>query len=297
MGLSGSLRGSCYNIGEMATATQAKAAKKPRKRAKTTTRPAVDGIPEVEPPTKDRRVRKEPGTRIKQAPGKKGLPVDWDVIEREYIGGFVEKNEKGQFERVWPTLREIESRYGIGLSTLNYQSTRRNWVDRRAEFQRELQRNFDEAIAKSRGSRLDEAARMLDTFVRKFETAIKKDAVPRASIADLERALKLRQWIDSERKAGAKTAGIELADLQRRHSEVKRFVEDMDPAMCGIIPGREDREAAIEAEIAGAKGDTSSVKRGPIEPPPLRRDTGMDRRSRWYQVEKLAEAALASPSP
>lgn len=272
-------------------------------------------VDEVEPVGDDPRTNREPpAARVHVAPGKKALAVDWDVIEQEYIGGFIAKDSKGKYERRWPTFRDLEERHGIAASTINYQSTRRNWVERRAEFQKELQKNFDAVLAKSRGTRLDEAAKMLDTFVAKFAAAIKKDAIPRASIADLERALKLQQWIASEQKAATTgAAAVGLSELQRRHREVVRFVEALDPAECGVIPGRTERDEAAERERSGAtKGDTPSQagpapsrtrpEPGTFEPPEIipRRPPsnpsrpGGDRRSAWHRVGLLAEAAIAS---
>lgn len=265
-------------------------------------------VGQLEPPSKDPQFREEPAaSKIHVAPGKKALAVDWQVLEVEYIGGIVEKNPKGQFERVWPTIRDLAERHGLNQSTVGYQSSRRNWPERRAEFQRTLQRDFDEKLAKSRGTVMAEASKMLDTFVSKFGKAIREDAVPRASIADLERALKLRAWLASEQAASKSGTGIQLSELQSRHASVKSFVEDMDPAMTGIIEGRTEREARAEGELtnrdtANPDGPASSpdgpasdgdppsgARHAPPSPEPRGECPASDA---WSRVAALADTAL-----
>lgn len=170
------------------------------------------------------------------------LAINWKVIETEYIGGYFEANPTdGVPRRVWPSFSDLADRHRVNLGTIGYQAKQRNWVDRRTKVREQLQHQWDSELLKAREHVMVEGALTLDRFVDQFAAAVKADAVPRMTIADLERALKLRLWLEDER-AGTSAAGIDLTELQARHKKAREQAREIDSLTAGLMPSRETRE-------------------------------------------------------
>jgi hypothetical protein len=214
-----------------------------------------------------------PKSNLKKVPrnphNQRKLAIDWTVVEQEYVGGRLEEDKESGFpKRLFPSLRLIADRYGIPFTAVAWQARSRNWAKRRDRMREQLQHQFDSELIRSRDSLLTESALTLDKFLKAFERAVEADAVPRASIADFERALKLQAWLRDEKAGTGTSSGVDLSELQERHATTKRQALELDPSMTGLISSREEREA-------------SAVTRTPDPPKPLSRD--------WYRLLRRTE--------
>jgi len=197
--------------------------------------------------------------KIRRRPGKKELAVDWSVIEREYVFGVVDHDEKkGRFERRYPSCRELAERHGLVAATVGYRARSRNWLERRKEFQRQMQSDFDSEVAKSRAVSTGTVASMLDTFIRHFGKLVEKKAIKTDTISDLERAIRLKKFVESEFDAAdGKRNGVDLEELQLRHKRTREKAQAFDEAEFGRIPSREERERSELDAALDAKTNTS----------------------------------------
>ena len=248
----------------------------------------TDRVEEVEDAPKGRRFgkreaakeRKRKIEKTRTGGAKNGLPIDWEEVAREYVTGRVEERADGSFERKYPSMAQIADKLRVSLSTISYHSRRGNWLERRQRFVLQLQSELDSEVAKSRGLTLGDVAAMTDTFISKFGKAIENDAIKRATIADLERAVKLKQWVEREAAApSGANVGLSLEALQARHKKVREQARQLDARLAGIIPGRTEREAvdaggeeesALRAAHAATDAPAEAVHRGqaPAEPEP-----------------------------
>lgn len=173
------------------------------------------------------------------------LAVNWEIVEREYITGYIEEDPKTKdLKRIYPSLRELGKRHSLKLPTMNYHSRRRNWIERRQKFVAQMKTELDEQLAKARGLDTGTVVAMLNTFIRRFGVAIEKDSIARTTIKDLEMALRLRSWVKKESDALSQPkTTLSLETLQARHRELRERAVRMGPELTGFVPGRMEREA------------------------------------------------------
>jgi len=189
------------------------------------------------------------------------LAIDWSILEREYVTGIIETDPKsGELKRIYPSLRELALRHRVKLPTVNYHSSRGNWIDRREKFVSQMKRELDEELAKARGLDTGRVLTMLGTYIQKFETAIRGDAIARGSIKDLEMALRLRAWVQRESEAlDQPKTSLSLEALQARHKAMREREAEIDPALSGEIEGRTEREARAMREQAERSASESKA--------------------------------------
>jgi len=92
----------------------------------------------------------------------------------------------------------------------------------------------------------------IDTYLRLFHKAVEADGVARASMKDLDVAVRLKAFVQKEvDRSNDSTATLNLAQLQARHSKQREIVRQLTGAEVGFIDGKTEREGAT----LGPSGD------------------------------------------
>jgi hypothetical protein len=164
--------------------------------------------------------------------------IDWDSIEKAYVYG--DEVSKKDFEgsgktvpaRHFPSVRELAAKREL------YRKT----------FEQELTL----AIAKARALSTADAVAILDGYIRQFSDAINEGRVRSDAIADLNTAMRLKQFMQGEADSrSAVSHTVSLDALQAAHKARGAEVLPSD-AIAGVLPGDDggavERVAPIEAE-------------------------------------------------
>lgn len=174
--------------------------------------------------------------RKRGRPRRGGRPaIPWAEIEKAYISGEIMRQlEDGSFERHYPSIRELATKFGVQRSLVGYHSRRHNWPARRAEFQKDLRTEIQQIRAKARALSIEEAMGILDAYLEKFRAAVESGHVRVDSIGDFNTALRLKQFLlggaDSRHEV---QGGITLEAIQARHDRLRAQVEVMTPELVG----------------------------------------------------------------
>lgn len=181
------------------------------------------------------------------------LAIDWSVVATEYItGNVVENKAKGEWSRVFPSFQDLGIKYGLKKSTISYRCVQENWAERRMKFNAQLSTEVEVELAKRRALDVSDIVGSLDEYIRRFDKGVKADTVSRATVADLDKAVRLRVHVVNEMRARESGAGvITIEQLQERHAKLRTRSESVEPAIAGYTPGREEREAlgALEQQL------------------------------------------------
>lgn len=180
----------------------------------------------------------------------RSLAIDWTTVANDYItGNVVEDKAKGEWKRVYPSFSDLGIKYGLKKSTISYRCTTENWAERRLKFNAQLATEVETELAKRRALDVSDIVGTLDEYIVKFSKGVKADTVTRASVADLDKAVRLRVHVVNEMRARESGAGVvTIEQLQQRHSQMRERSANIEPAVAGYTPGREEREAAGELE-------------------------------------------------
>ena len=249
---------------------------------------------------------RERGFKKDKLAGDTKRAIDWKIVEREYIFGIVTEGKKGDFDRVYPSLRKLSNRFRIPHPTVGYYARKGNWGDRREKFRDHLRSEFDKEVAKARALSAGDALGILDGYIRKFKVAVEKDAVGRSSIKDLDVALRLKAFVQKEvDRSEDATTTLNLSQLQARHASQRESAALLTEPEVGFIDSRTDREAAAfgpAPSIGGSQpavtepAPTSPVATAPaatVQPPPA--TPPKTNPSRYRKGDGRPRGALAAP--
>lgn len=190
------------------------------------------------------------------------LAVDWTVIAADYIDGKVVDATGGGFKRVYPTYNELEARYGIKRSTLAYRAKVEKWGERRLLINQQMLAEMEKELSKRRALDISDIIGNLDDFLGQFHQQVKAKKLAPQSIAEYDKALRLRVYALNEMRARESGAGIiTIEQLQERHSRMRERAAELLLESSGYVPGRTDREAegALEQQ-AQALADSKVAK-------------------------------------
>ena len=187
--------------------------------------------------------RKENSRTKPPSPRKHGQAIEWEFVAREYIFGIVTEGKNGDFERVYPTFREMAQTFGINASTLGTYAKKHQWTARRDKFKIHLREEFEQEIAKARALSSGDTLGIIDTYIRRFDAAVKADAVNRHTIKDFDTAVRIRAFIQKEvDRSQDATETLNLGQLQAKHATQREFAQELDTSEVGFIASRTDRE-------------------------------------------------------
>ena len=218
--------------------------------------------------------------------------IDWELAEQLYVEGDVDA-ESGV--RVYPLRKAIAARAGTTANNLDQRCKRYRWVERRRLFQiamgitaeevPDLVRQktpqvivsapptvaADTSVKSRKKSRRDPLA-VLDTYIGQFADAIARRRVRFDTIADFERAVRLRAFCLGQADSIKQThVTVSLEIMQQRHKAARAYVgETVDDAVAGVL-GRHV-PAAVDAEFTehGPEDEASAHEGVPVSSAPVR---------------------------
>ncbi|MBN2197233.1 MAG: hypothetical protein JW751_30810 [Polyangiaceae bacterium] len=184
------------------------------------------------------------------------------------FGEVVDQGDGRPPDTVFPSYRELGSRFGIAHSVVADFSRRHDCLRRRQRAQHAIHAKAESKLVEARASALaigrEDALRIVDKFLRGFEAALDDGRVRTDSAADLNTILRLREFLvggPDFRKELAAGCTITLEMLQERYANSLRRHADSTPALAGIVPPRrfEDGEAGAGTGASGGGADGSDA--------------------------------------
>ena len=196
----------------------------------------------------------------------------WNEIDRLLVLGESMELPDGTQSTRYPALRELARRYGISHTALVKYAQDHHCERRRETARQRLLDKTEEKIIELRSTALavskDDALRMIDKYLLKFEEALDEDRVRYDSPGDFNTMLRLKEFVqggpDSRQET---TTTISLETLQERHARMLREVRDQSSAETGVLdaPGQE-----VSGELSdGANDNESNAVVSPNEGPSI----------------------------
>lgn len=240
--------------------------------ARLTSGEPTDDEPEPSAST-DSTATDQPKKRRAGRPNRYDSPnVPWNEVDRLLVMGETVQLKDGTQSTRYPAIRELARRYGIcHTNIVTY--AREHHCERRREVARQrLLARTEETVIELRATAIavskDDALRMIDKFLLKFEKALDEDRVRYDAPADFNTMLRLKEFVmggaDSRQET---TTTITLEALQERHARMLRETRELTPAEMGIIDvtGRTGAAELGEpntnsGDIEGVPTDTSNCK-------------------------------------
>lgn len=171
------------------------------------------------------------------------------------FGEVVDQGDGRPPDTVFPSYRELGSRFGIAHSVVADFSRRHDCLRRRQRAQHAIHAKAESKLVEARASALaigrEDALRIVDKFLRGFEASLDDGRVRTDSASDLNTILRLREFLVGGPDSRKELAGcsITLEMLQERYAASLRRHADSTPALAGIVPPRrfEDDGASDDA--------------------------------------------------
>lgn len=177
-------------------------------------------------------------------PHRDGPRVPYDVVDRVLVQGEVVQLKDGTQTVTFPTYRELADRYGVAMSNIAEYARRHNVLQRRKALQDRVSDRVEEKLvelrAKAAAMTKDDVVRIVDSYILKFAKAIEEDKVRLDTIADLNVAIRAREFLmgNAESRSEVHSFVLKLDELQERHREAVRRVEVTTAAERGEVARR-----------------------------------------------------------
>ena len=206
--------------------------------------------------------------------------IDWELAERLYVEGKLDGDT-----RRWLTRKEIADAAGTTPGNIDQRSRRYGWPDKKLIYR--VANGFEEVATvresiaqvpasdivqppadkprKPGGKAKHEPLAILDVYIAQFAAAIEKRRVRFDTIADFERAVRLRAFVMGQAESIKQThTTVSLEIMQARHKQARAYVATtVDDAVAGVLGCHVP--AAIDAEFV----EVSPEHEGTPEPAPV----------------------------
>jgi hypothetical protein len=174
----------------------------------------------------------ETTTKRKQGRPRRGETpkVPWDEIEKAYVcGETLNQQDDGSFERRYPSIRDLATRFGVHRSLIGYHCRRHNWPDQRLRFRDSVRTEIHQSETKARAISTEEVVWILDRYIEKFREAVESGHVRVDSISDFNVAARLKQFLLGGADSRQEIQGaITLEEIQARHRRLRDQLADLD---------------------------------------------------------------------
>jgi len=167
------------------------------------------------------------GTKTGRPRKSDGPKVPYDEIDRLLVHGEVVEAEAGGTTVVYPSYRNLGSRYGCAHSLIAQYARKHNCMRRRKEAQARVVAQTDMKLVELRATALavtkDEALQIIDAYLSGFGKAIAEDRVRFDNPTDFNTMLRLKEFIQGGADSRQEIhAALSLEDIQARHARMLR---------------------------------------------------------------------------
>jgi len=141
-----------------------------------------------------------------------GRRVNWTDLRAAYVEGHVVDPQRDPFARSYPTLEEVATLHGVGLTSVKRHSGEEKWLEQREAFQAEVERERRRWLVEQRAGR---ATAIDDRGLQSAEAGL--------GLIGMRLARLIR---DQEgRPVEARGAGIDARELAGLGLAAKRFID------------------------------------------------------------------------
>jgi len=188
--------------------------------------------------------------------------VPWNEVDRLLVFGETVTDEAtGKSVQRFPTFREIGERYSVSKSLVGKYAAKHNCLKRREENRVREQLQYEKEVvkkrAKARALSTDDAVRIIDDYLQRFEEALEEGRVRFDSPADFNTMLRLKEFVEGRADSRQEIQGmLTLEEIQARHRRLRDQLEGLDPGVSGAV--------VHEGDEAPAKGGASVRPAGEV---------------------------------
>jgi len=196
----------------------------------------------------------------KHIEGSLALDIDWSRVEKDFVFGLgVERDQEGNFHRVYPTYRDLARKYGCSTARVAQRSKKGNWIARKQKAEALTQEEFaqleDKAGAKAAALQKHDALALIDRYLEKFAAALEEKGAIKASIADLNTAMRLKAFLMGEADTRGEQKVVHTIDeLTRRHLEERRKDAQANGAVGGELGPGEGDPMTTDGDVVEVEG-------------------------------------------
>lgn len=192
--------------------------------------------------------------------------VDAPLVPWQEVDGLLVMGEKVTDEATgngvvrFPSFAEVAERYGVSKSLVGKYAARHNCLKRREENRVREQIQFETEVvkkrAKARALSTDDAVRIIDDYLKRFEEALEEGRVRFDSAGDFNTMLRLKEFVQGRADSRQEIQGmLTLEEIQARHRRMRDDLDALDPGLSGAVVADED-------EGRGTKGGASIRSNG-----------------------------------
>jgi hypothetical protein len=194
--------------------------------------------------------------------------IDYQLLDKLLVFGEVVPTEDGfGTSVVFPTYRDLASRFGVVPSVIADYAKSRNCQRRRAENQARVEAKTDAKLVELRAESVAvakaDALSIIDRYLVEFGKAVQEGRVRADSVTDFNSMVRLKEFLSGGADSRQEVmGGLTLEALQLRHREMIRVADDATAAECGVVEG--SKAKALPAAMGGGEVELSPPA-SPIE--------------------------------
>jgi len=180
--------------------------------------------------------------RQRGRPSKADAPlVPWNEVDGLLVlGEAVTDEATGESVRRFPSFREVAERYGVSKSLVGRYAAKHNCLKRREENRVREQIQFETEVvkkrAKARALSADDAVRIIDDYLQRFDEALEEGRVRFDSAGDFNTMLRLKEFVQGRADSRQEIQGmLTLEEIQARHRRLRDELDGLDPGLSGAV--------------------------------------------------------------
>ena len=154
--------------------------------------------------------------------------VPWHDVDRLLVfGETVADDAKGPGSIRYPSFREIGERFGVSKSLIGKYAAKHNCLKRREENRAREQIQYEQRVVKKRAEAralsTDDAVRIIDDYLHRFEEALEEGRVRFDNAGDFNTMLRLKEFVQGRADSRQEIQGmLTLEEIQARHANARR---------------------------------------------------------------------------
>ena len=187
--------------------------------------------------------------------------VPWQEVDGLLVmGENVTDEATGKTVVRFPSFAEVGKRYGVSKSLVGKYAAQHNCLKRREENRVREQIQFETEVvkkrAKARAISTDDAVRIIDDYLQRFDEALKEDRVRFDSAGDFNTMLRLKEFVQGRADSRQEIQGmLTLEEIQARHRRLRDDLDALDPGLAGaVVPedgDERDRKGGASVRVNG----------------------------------------------